>query len=422
MSCLHHLIYQSYAQRMHLFCQYPELIALLQRTQFGKQVRVLAIGKAAWKMASLCGKYLNDQGLGCDGFVLTKYGHSHGLIPGLKILEAGHPLPDDNSLKHSTAIVKWLKNLPADDTLIVLLSGGGSALFEVLPKGVSLQDINTNNQILLRSGQTIAEINAERSRNSLVKAGQALNYTKSQNIHVFAVSDVAGDDPHTICSGPFTPTQLGKRTDSGWIYEAGSKHIHYQIVADNHSFCRELGLDLKQQGFKVRLDDAYYNCSLPKFTSQLKAILEKAFSPRYKLKPPFIYILGGEIPLQVRGSGKGGRCSHLALSLAYTLGKYRDTALFCFATDGNDNVTGSGGAFVDTDTRKALFKEGIGISPSLKSCDSFTALKAIHQILPSPILATNVNDVFILSVGYSFENPLANCSDGGPDIFDGMFG
>lgn len=406
---------------MHLFCQYPELISLLQRTQFSQQTRVLAIGKAAWKMASLCSRYLSEQGVAYDGIVLTKYGHAHGPIQGLKVLEAGHPLPDANSLKHSATIVKWLKKLPAEESLIVLLSGGGSALFEVLPKDLSLLELNAANQNLLHSGRTIAEINSERSQNSRVKAGQALGYIKSQEIHVFAVSDVAGNDPQTICSGPFTPNQQGKKTDSGWSFDTGAKHIHYQIVADNHSFCVELGLDLKQQGFKVRLDDTYYNCSLQKFSSQLKTILERAFKPRYKLKPPFLYILGGEIPLAVKGSGQGGRCSHLALSLAYTLGKYKDTALFCFATDGNDNVSGSGGAFVDTDTRKALFNQGIGISPSLKSCDSFTALKAIHQILPSPILASNVNDVFLLSVGYAFENPLANCSDRDPDIFDGGF-
>ena len=417
---LQHLLYQTYIQLMHRFCQYPELQRLLASERFSPQVRVLALGKAAWKMASLSIAQLALRGIAYDGFVLTKHHHSLGELPGLKILEAGHPLPDEHGLAASAQIVNWLRGIPAKDDLLILISGGSSALFEQLPEGLDLAGLSEIQKQLLKSGKSIAEMNRERSAHSLLKGGKALQMVKSKQVRIFAVSDVEGNDPAVLGSGPFTPALPGKKIPHGWHFELPKQQVNYRIVADNRLFCSQLASDLKQQGFKAHYEEAFLNSSVAAFADVLKEILRKAHSPHFRLRPPFVSVFGGETPLKVSGPGNGGRCSHLALSLVNVLAKHPNTALFCFATDGCDNISGSGGASVDSNSRKELLGAGINTSEAKKNYDSFTALKAIHRILPSPLLATNVNDVFVLCVGYDLENPFTPNSRDEYDLFEDL--
>ncbi len=405
---------------MHRYCQYPKLAQSLSEAEFGPRVRVLAIGKAAWKMAAVSVNTLAAGGSRSEGLVLTKNGLSHGPIPGLDILYGGHPLPDTNSLASSALIAAWLTKIPAKDDLIILLSGGSSALFELLPEGSDLASLAAEHDRLLKSGKDIATINRERAELSLVKGGKALELTKARRIRIFAVSDVEDNDPWVLGSGPFTPVEPGTKTADGWRFKLGAKHIEYSIVADNQSFRDLLAADLREQGYRVLVEDAFQNCPLPKLAEQIKETLRQAQSPRFKLRPPFIKIMGGETPLIVSGKGLGGRCSHLALLLARYLAKHEDTALFCFATDGCDNVPGNGGAWADSDAFAALSRAGIDPVAARKDCDSFTALKAVNHLLPAPLLATNVNDIFVLSVGYNLENPYPSKDREALDIFDEM--
>ncbi|MFO8145386.1 MAG: DUF4147 domain-containing protein [Candidatus Syntrophosphaera sp.] len=420
MSNLHHVIYQSYLQLMHDFCQYPRLTELLRAEGLSPRAHVLGIGKAAWKMASLCAGILRQRGIGHDGYVLTKYGHSHGELPSLSILEAAHPIPDPSAINASRVVVDWLKGLPKEEDLIILLSGGSSALFEMLPGSVSLQEFTDITSQLLKSGKDIAAINRRRKEISLLKGGKALALTPSRRVYVYAVSDVGGNDPRVIGSGPFTPPEGGARENDSWHYEMSGKDIRYRVVADNHLFCRQFTESLAKQGLDASFDGQFQACPVARFSAQLKELLRRAHHPRFRLKPPFIRVFGGELTLEVKGGGKGGRCSHLALSMTNPLSKFENAALFCFATDGSDNIAGSGGACVDSHTRSELRQAGIDVTRSKRDHDSYTALKAIHKIIPSPVLATNVNDVFVLSVGYDLENPV-NCNSlDEPDLFAGM--
>jgi hydroxypyruvate reductase len=388
---------------MHEFCQYPVLVRLLDACEFRAGVHVLAIGKAAWKMASLGAGILRDRQAGYDGFVLTTYGSLHGPIAGLKLLEAGHPHPDANSLKHSAAIVSWLKKLPEGDDLIILLSGGGSALFEKLPGKASLHDLRDLNDRLLKSGLDIQQMNRERTQLSLVKGGKALKYINCGRIRIYAVSDVAGNDPHVIASGPFTPPWDGRRSGNGYAWEEEKRSVEYQIVGDNLMFRRGLKCNLEKKGLTVLGDSSYQSRSAATMLKSVTAVLDKALSGRYRLKPPFIYMWGGETPVKVRGKGLGGRCSHLAASMATLLPKANPTAFFCFATDGCDGVPRSGGAYADRDTCHQLNAAHIHRKRTLDNCDTYTALKAIHHILPAPLITTNVNDIILLSVGYGYD-------------------
>lgn len=405
---------------MHDFCQYPRLTELLLAEDLSPRAHVLAIGKAAWKMASLCAGILRQRGIGYDGYVLTKYGHSHGELPPLHILEAGHPIPDPSAINASRVVVDWLKALPKEEDLIVLLSGGSSALFEMLPESVSLGEFTELTSQLLKSGKDIARINRRRKEISLLKGGKALALTPSKRAHVYAVSDVEGNDPRVIGSGPFTPPEGGAHKGEGWLYRLPGREVTYRIVADNHLFCSQFAKSLARQGLDASFDGKFQAGQVSRFSASLKEILRRAHHPRFRLKPPFIRVFGGELTLEVKGGGKGGRCSHLALSMANSLSKFENAALFCFATDGSDNIAGSGGACVDTQTRGEMRRAGIDVTRAKRDHDSYTALKAIHKIIPSPVLATNVNDVFLLSVGYDLENSI-NCNSlDEPDLFAGV--
>ena len=411
------MLFQNYLQTMHQFCQYPALSAELNSAPYSSSVHVLAIGKTAWKMASLTVKALQKRGIAYDGYVLTKYGHLQEEITGLIALEAGHPLPDENTLTHSSQIATWLQSIPAEEDLIVLLSGGSSALFEMIPEQISLQTLQKYYKDLICSGETIASINSKRTELSLVKGGKALELVKSNKVLVYAVSDVAHNDPQVIGSSPFTPLDGGERTEFGYLYTLENKSIDYRIVADNDMFCRLLATNLQDSGFSTHIDGTYYKCSVSRFSEYIREILRKASASRYRAKKPIIYVMGGELTLRVTAKGTGGRCSHLALSVANAVSKLPNTSFFCFATDGNDNLPGSGGAFVDSNSRILLNKAGSTITKTIKEYDSYTALSAIQHILPAPLLPTNVNDVFLLCVGYDFENPLPSDLDNEVDIF-----
>lgn len=221
------------------FSLYPLLAQALQSLGHGGNMHLLAIGKAAWQMASITLKTLGSESI-LDGYVLTKNGHTKGRLEPLQIRRAGHPVPDARSFRYTQEILGWLSDLPPQDDLIVLLSGGGSALFENvetydLPNtaeyNARITKLTNLHEMLLGSGLDIAQMNRHRSVLSGVKAGKALRFVPCNIIHIFALSDVQGNDPRVIASGPFTGADLAR----------------YHIVGDNQSFL----MQLKKSGLRT---------------------------------------------------------------------------------------------------------------------------------------------------------------------------
>jgi len=168
--------------------------------EFSDKAYVFAIGKAAWVMAEAANETLGERALG--GVVITKYGHSMGDIDGLRIFEAGHPLPDKNSVAASEYALNFFSGLSENDNIIFLISGGGSALFEYPENGVDLNDIEELSKKLLYSGADIKQINTVRKRLSKVKGGKFAKICEPAKIYSIILSDVLGDDPGFIASGP----------------------------------------------------------------------------------------------------------------------------------------------------------------------------------------------------------------------------
>ncbi len=357
------------------FASFPQLRSGLDAINMYGKLHLLAIGKSAAPMASVAVETLRTKGITFDGYLLTKYGYAISPIPGLITLEAGHPLPDANSLKHSATILAWLQQLPARDTLVVLLSGGGSALFEVPEDGCTLCDIIELNRKLLGTGLDIAAMNEARRKLSKVKGGKALEYVSCGQIHVFALSDVAGNDPQVIASGPFTPSS---DTD---------KHVSYHIIGDNYSLRQ---LVARKLPFSATAIDEYLACSATKACTYLA---EFAFAD----VKPGTFLFGGEAPVKTTGNGRGGRCTHLALDFAIRIANKPGISLLCYASDGCDNLEGVAGAYVTGKSFAQMQSRGLNPESYLRNCDSFTALQAIGAVVPSCAARINVNDIYILS-------------------------
>lgn len=364
-------------QALAEFIRYPILSEALRYRKLTQPCHILALGKAAWQMAFIASNSINQNLLG-KCIILSKYGfHPQIESPSFaaQILEAGHPIPDANSINHSRYIVNWLQNIPFEDELLVLLSGGSSALFEIPANNYSLEDLCALNSLLLKSGLDIAQINAKRKQYSAVKGGKAAKYFKGNKLSVFLLSDVPGNDPAIIGSGPF------------YLQNA---HNHV-IIGDNQAFLKLLAKALKRHYSQLHV---YVS---PYFLQDDATTFAKALA-KYAMKAkPGIYLFGGECNLKVQAKGKGGRLSHLALCFANALSLSRELTLCAFATDGNDNLAQNGGSVVNQDTLKMLQDIG-NPDDALINFDSFTILEQAGAILPGFYTGCNVNDVIMMII------------------------
>jgi hydroxypyruvate reductase len=362
-------------QALTAFTAYPALRQALSNEQ--TPTHVLAIGKAAYRMAEVAAMAIPTAKL-ASCLVLSKYGfypENHQDRPFSPILlEAGHPLPDANSLKHSRFILDWMEQIPPQDQLVVLLSGGTSALFEAPRGDISLQELIQQNDLLLRSGLDIAQINQARQKLSLVKSGQAAQHYKGQKLRVYLLSDVPANDPAIIGSGPFFLPGID----------------NHSIIADNSAFLKSLATPLHKAlpDLPLRLAKRFVDEELTSFAKALARFAPKA--------QPGIYLWGGELTLKVKGTGRGGRLSHLALSFLNEIKDQAGLSLIAFATDGNDHLPELAGAYVDRQSYLDLHKENADIPALLKTFDSYPPLKLIDAIIPAHYTGCNVNDVFIL--------------------------
>lgn len=364
-------------QAMREFTAYPKLRYFLQADPCREPTHILALGKAAFRMAELATQSLPANMIKST-IVLTKYGcfpSPESRKSSLHILEAGHPILDANSLKHSAFIVNWLEQIPPHEALIVLISGGSSALFEIPAPGHSLQDLIGLNSLLLKSGLDISQINARRKTMSQVKGGQAAQYFHGKNLRVFALSDVPKNEFSNIGSGPFYLPQIPN---------------HY-LIGDFHAWLKVLARQLKQHfpDYPIRISPRFITADATKFGQALAHYGRTAETG--------IYLFGGECSLKVQGPGKGGRLSHLALCFAKAARLDRKLSLCVYATDGNDHLPQYAGAYVDQDSFNLMQKLG-NPDDALINYDSYSILRAADATLPAQYTGCNVNDSMILFV------------------------
>lgn len=371
---MHKILWQGLQAANKRFCRYPVLRDLLAAGDFeAGKTHILAIGKAAQKMAYVAHKALPAQRLGTC-MVLTKYGFYPENVSETQfcqILEAGHPVPDAASICSTGTIIKHLQGLPPEDELVILLSGGSSALFELPKEGKTLADIIGLNRLLLSSGLDIAQMNARRREYSMVKGGKALDYVSCNIRGVYLLSDVPENDPQVIGSAPF------------W-----REDLPHHIVGDLAGYLKCLRAEYKKlYTGHVYLSQRYISEDLGQIARHIVQLAHKA--------APGIYLCGGEALLKRKAVGKGGRCSHLALLIAKALAEEEGWTFIAYATDGNDNIVESSGACVNGFSYAQMQAAGVDVEKAIREGDSYTALSKIGAILPGGYTGTNVNEAYI---------------------------
>jgi len=372
---------------------------------FPGRIVLVAAGKAAWQMAKAAYDYLGesiDQGV-----VVTKYHHVLGEIPHIQCCEAGHPVPDENSFAGTQAALNLVKDLTAQDTVLFLLSGGGSALFEKpLIPGEELQNIT--NQLLACSAD-IVEINTIRKRLSAVKGGKFAQLCTPAQVFSIVLSDILGDPLDMIASGPACADsstcqdalriaqkyhlQLSECAKNLLNIETPKEldNVTTQITGSVRELCTAAASCCKQLGYEPILLTDMLSCQAKEAGNFLASILKTHSTSGKKLA----FLAGGETVVQLTGCGKGGRNQELALSAATGIRGITGAAVFSIGSDGTDGPTDAAGGYVDSFTADELDAKGIDIFSALQNNDAYHALQAVDGLIITGPTGTNVNDISV---------------------------
>lgn len=379
--------------------------ALKGKTFLGR-VYLVAAGKAAWQMARAARACLQDNF--CGGVVVTKYGHVKGEIADVACFEGGHPVPDENSLRGTDAALALTEDLTESDTVVFLLSGGGSALFEkpLLPLA-ELQDVTNQ---LLAAGADIVEINTIRKRLSAVKGGRFALHCRPASVFSVVLSDIIGDPLDMIASGPAAPDsstcaealaiaqKYGLRLSDGALACLRTEtpktlpNAVSRVTGSVRALCDAAEQAAQALGYRcIRLTDCL-NCEAREAGRFLAAVARTHASP----SEPLAFLAGGETVVHLTGAGRGGRNQELALAAAEGLTGLTEAAVFSFGSDGSDGPTDAAGGFVDQDSFVALRAAGLDPADVLRRNDAYPALERIGGLIRTGPTGTNVNDLAML--------------------------
>ena len=430
----------------------------LSGKEFGSgRLLLVAIGKAAWSMAAAASDILGDKL--DDGIVITKHGYSKGDIPGLQVYEAGHPVPDADTFTATEAVLKLTDKLTEKDTVLFLVSGGGSALFES-PK-VSAEELTDITNRLLACGADIVQMNIIRKRLSNVKGGRFALHCAPAKVYSIVLSDIIGDPLDMIASGPAYPdsstAEDAYKTLDRLNLSLSSKvmellkeetpksldNVETVITGSVTELCRAAKDACEELGYKTVILTDCLNCEARE-AGRLLGTVAKTWSRKLELKEKaactgaeaqtdaaasdaktnadaagsvaksnanadagvntaadtiaYAFIAGGETIVHIKGSGKGGRNQELALSAALELDGLENAAVFSVGSDGSDGPTDAAGGFADGSTVSALKAKGISAYDSIENSDSYNALKACGGLIVTGATGTNVNDVAVVLV------------------------
>lgn len=382
--------------------------ALQNKTFSSGKLIVVSAGKAAWQMAKAASDLLKDQ---IDlGVVVTKYDHVMAEIPKMTCFEAGHPVPDGNSFIATQAALDVVSGLSENDTVLFLLSGGGSALFE--KPLVSPEELTDITKQFLACGADITEINTIRKRISAVKGGKFAEICAPAHVFSIVLSDILGDPLDMIASGPAYPDSSTcekaleivkkynlKLSDYAMelLHKETPKELHNVetiITGSVRNLCNAAADAAERLGYKPFVLTDQLTCQAKEAGSFLASI---AKSYQYTTQS-LAFIAGGETVVHLTGKGKGGRNQELALAAAEGLGECVDSAVFSIGSDGTDGPTDAAGGYVDHTTKLLLKQQGIDIYDVLADNDAYHALKKTNGLIMTGATGTNVNDVAVLLI------------------------
>ncbi len=379
---------------------------------------VLAVGKAAGPM--LAG--LERAGLRLPGFGVTRYGHGVPLAH-YELLEAGHPVPDAAGVRAAERALELARALGPKDHLLVLVSGGGSALW-CAPWGLELEELQALNRALLASGATISEMNAVRKHLSRIKGGRLAQATRAR-VTAWLVSDVPGDDVSTVASGPTAPdpttfadalavleryridapaarAQL-ERGAAGELLETPKPgdplfaRVTNRILLANADLLEAAAGFWRETGWRVLLLSDRFEGEARELARFHAALVGSARAYGFPDRPPFVLISGGEAAVTVRGPGRGGRNQAFLAWLAYFLGPEGVWALAA-DSDGIDGNSEAAGAVLRPDTLARAAELGLDLRATLNRDDSHGFFDALGDLVVPGPTHNNLNDLRVVVV------------------------
>ncbi len=379
--------------------------AWLQANSLEGEWAVVAVGKAAAAMARGAQQRLGQQLH--SGLVITKHGHGDPLLDPTRflLLESAHPLPDTTSLAAGEALLRFLRELPDDLPLLFLLSGGASALVEVLPEGMDVGQLAELNSWLLASGLPIGMMNLIRKRLSCIKGGRLAPLLNGRRCVQLLISDVPGDESSVIGSGMLIPSQEDTLPETlelpSWLLELlqltepappadaeAFATIESHIIASNEQARSAAAAKAVEMGLAVYDHPGHFQGEAVELAGRFCRELFEG--------QPGLYLWGGESTVRLPSTpGMGGRNQHLALAAARSLAGKSHVLFLAAATDGSDGPTEDAGALVDGHTVRRGEAEGMSAAQALVRCDAGHFLELSGDLIETGPTGTNVMDLVI---------------------------
>ncbi len=373
----------------------------LAHAEVGQAVHLVAIGKAAVAMAHGACDALGDRLTAA--LVITKHGYGD---PGWRdrrvaLLEAGHPLPDADSLTAGDRLLRFIEQAPADASFIFLISGGASALVEVLPAGVGMEQLRALNEWLLGCGWDIARINRMRRALSCIKGGRLIPHLGDRPVLNLLLSDVPEDDPAVIGSGLLVPDPLRSASLPAGVPEwlrplaaltpappTDGAGVTTEILLSNR--------DARIAALAAAIANGWQVHAVPGVLTGDALERGRELAASLLAGPHGLYILGGETTVRLPAMpGRGGRCQTLALAAAQTLAGHAGIYFLAAGTDGSDGPTEDAGALVDGGTIERGALGGLNADDCLAAADAGRFLEASGDLIQTGPTGSNVMDVIL---------------------------
>jgi hydroxypyruvate reductase len=392
------------------------------------RVFLIGAGKAAIPIAAAAYQALGS--LLTSGIIVTKYGHAGRVSRRISVIEAGHPIPDEQGLKASHQIRELLKELNARDLLIVLISGGASALLPAPVEPITLSDKQQTTDLLLRAGADITELNTVRKHLSALKGGNLAALAYPATTISLVLSDVIGDRLDVIGSGPTVPDSstfsdafaviqkykltrripkaVRRRLEAGAAGKAPEtpkpvdplfRNVHNVVIGSNRLSLEAAAGQAKALGYRTLILSSTMQGEAREVARVHAQILREVHLSGHPLRRPACILSGGETTVTVTGSGKGGRNQEFALAAAIDIAGLNDALVLSAGTDGTDGPTDAAGAIATGDTVKRAAALGLDARKHLCTNDAYPFFDALCDLIRTGPTGTNVMDIHLLLAG-----------------------
>lgn len=393
-----------------------------------KHIVLVAIGKAAAQMAEAVEECAGNRLT--RGIIVTKHGHVAEYTGQCQVIESGHPIPDENSLRAGQAVLALLAGLGVHDLLIVAVSGGASSLLCAPVDGITLAAKQQTTDLLLRAGADIYELNAVRKHLSRLKGGNLAARAIPAHVLSLLLSDVVGDPLDVIGSGLTAPDSstfaraievLLKREVLQRVprevrehLEKGARHeidetpkpgdplfenVTNTIVGSSRQALEAASSEAKRRGYAPLILSSRIQGEAREAARLHADILWETITSGNPLHPPACILSGGETTVTVRGKGKGGRNQEFALAAAVAINGARNVLCLAGGTDGTDGPTDAAGALADGDTIQRAENLGLSAADYLARNDSYNFFDALGDLIKTGPTGTNVMDVNLMLAG-----------------------